>query len=92
MGTDLQHDGAAGSATSESSHIARRFIVVLAMCTTVLVSLAATPSVSAAQPTSNLLHSASLEEFMWHEHIQTTSYELWRGGLGENNMKIRSNE
>lgn len=83
MGTDLQHDGAAGSATSESSHIARRFIVVLAMCTTVLVSLAATPSVSAAQPTSNLLHSASLE-FMWHEHIQTTSFELWRGGLGEN--------
>jgi hypothetical protein len=66
MGTysgDLQHDGAAaGSATSKSSHIARRFIVVLAMCTTVLVSLAATPSVSATQPTSNLLHSASLEE------------------------------
>lgn len=77
----LQQDGAAGSATSKSSsHIAKRFVVVLAMCTTVLVSLAATPSVSAARPTSNLLHSASLkEEFMQHEHIQTMSYgeEVW---------------
>lgn len=78
MGTrscDLQHDGAAGSATSKSSNFTRRFTALLAMCTTVmLVCLVATP-LSAARPTSNLLHSASPEKFMWHEHdVQTMSY------------------